>query len=604
MIPLKDFFRKPEKLGPQLSPTGKFLAYLSPWERRMNIHVNDRKTDTVRRLTSVKDRDLSEYMWLTDKRLLFVKDKGGDENTHLYAIDRDGSNIIDLTPFDNVKCDIIDELHEQDDFILFQMNKRDPQIFDVYRLNVKTGEMEMAAKNPGNVSYWLTDHDGHLRSAFTTDGVDAGILFRESEDSNWQEIASYNFKESARPVLFTFDNAGLYVLSNVGRDKTALCTFDLKDFTESEILFEHPDVGISNVFYSKKRKLLEGVSFITEKPGFHFFDEKRVDLQKLIASTFPAYHNEIIQRNRAETHAVVFSRSDRNNGFYSILDMEKKVVDKLFEKSPWLRENQLAEMKPIHFTTRDGLKIPGYLSLPVGKSENLPLIVNPHGGPWVRDEWRYNPEVQFLVSRGYAVLQINYRGSAGYGRVFLEKAFGKWGLSMQEDIEDGVNWAIEQKFADPGRIVIYGASYGGYAALMGIVKTPGLYKAAVDYVGVSSLFTFFESFPPYWEKFREMMYEMVGHPEKDKEQFELTSPVFHVDKIKTPLFIAQGANDPRVKKAESDQMVAALRKRGIDVEYMVKDNEGHGFQNEENQFDFYEAMEKFLDKHLTNQSLS
>jgi dipeptidyl aminopeptidase/acylaminoacyl peptidase len=231
-------------------------------------------------------------------------------------------------------------------------------------------------------------------------------------------------------------------------------------------------------------------------------------------------------------------------------------------------------------------------------AKNLPVIVNPHGGPWYRDSWGYNGEIQFLANRGYAVLQMNFRGSVGYGRKFWEASFKQWGLAMQDDITDGVNWLIKEGIADPKRIAIYGASYGGYATLMGVTKTPDLYAAAVDYVGVSNMFTFMKSIPPYWKPFLEMMTEMVGDAEKDKAQLTTTSPALNAERIKTPLFIAQGAKDPRVVKAESDQMVEALKKRGVAVEYMVKDNEGHGFRLQENQFEFYEAMEKFLGKHL------
>jgi dipeptidyl aminopeptidase/acylaminoacyl peptidase len=256
-------------------------------------------------------------------------------------------------------------------------------------------------------------------------------------------------------------------------------------------------------------------------------------------------------------------------------------------------------MKPITYQSRDGLTINGYLTLPRGlKVKNLPVVVNPHGGPWYRNSWGYNSEVQFLANRGFAVLQMNFRGSTGYGRKFWEASFKQFGKAMQDDITDGVKWLIKQGIADPKRVAIYGGSYGGYATLAGITFTPDLYACAVDYVGISNLFTFMKTIPPYWKPTVDMFYEMIGNPEKDKELLESASPVFHADKIKAPLFVAQGANDPRVNINESNQIVEALKKRGVPVEYMVKENEGHGFRNEENRFDFYEAMEKFLTKYL------
>jgi dipeptidyl aminopeptidase/acylaminoacyl peptidase len=256
-------------------------------------------------------------------------------------------------------------------------------------------------------------------------------------------------------------------------------------------------------------------------------------------------------------------------------------------------------MKPVKYTSRDGLTIHGYLTLPKGSNgKNLPIVVNPHGGPWARDSWGYSSQVQFLANRGFGVFQMNFRGSTGYGREFWELSFKEWGKSMQDDITDGVKWLIDEGIADPKRIAIYGASYGGYATLAGLAFTPDLYACGVDYVGVSNIFTLLETLPPYWELGRQMMYEMIGNPETEKDILEAASPIFHVDSIKVPLFVAQGANDPRVKQAESDQIVEALRSRSVEVPYMLKEDEGHGFYNEENQFDFYRAMEKFLKKHI------
>jgi dipeptidyl aminopeptidase/acylaminoacyl peptidase len=311
----------------------------------------------------------------------------------------------------------------------------------------------------------------------------------------------------------------------------------------------------------------------------------------------------ITSTNEAEDRFIIRTFSDRTLGNYYYYDTKLGKVEQIAEVSPWLKKEHLAEMKPIQYTTRDGLVIQGYLTLPKGREpKKLPVVINPHGGPWARDVWTFNPEVQFLANRGYAVLQMNFRGSTGYGRKFWEASFGQWGLKMQDDITDGVNWLIEQGIADPKRIAIYGGSYGGYATLAGITFTPDLYACGIDYVGVSNLFTFLGSIPSYWEPYRKMLYEMVGDPNKpeDKKRLEATSPVFHVQRIKAPLLIAQGAKDPRVNKNESDQMVEALRKRGVEVQYILKEEEGHGFNNEENKFEFYRAMEEFLAKHLQN----
>jgi dipeptidyl aminopeptidase/acylaminoacyl peptidase len=307
--------------------------------------------------------------------------------------------------------------------------------------------------------------------------------------------------------------------------------------------------------------------------------------------------------NEDMTKLIISVSNDKTYGMYYFYDSVSGELTSLGNLSPWLNPDQMADMYPISYKSRDGLTIHGYLTLPKNKKpQNLPMIVNPHGGPWARDMWGFNPEVQLLANHGYAVLQMNFRASTGYGKAFMDAGDKQWGLKIQDDITDGVKWAIQQGIADPKRVGIYGGSFGGYATLTGITKTPELYAAAVDYVGVSNMFTFLGTIPPYWETMRNLFNERVGDVEKDKEMLKQVSPVFHVDKIVTPLFVAQGANDPRVNKAESDQIVEALKKRGVQVEYMVKDDEGHGFANEENSIDFYNTMIKFLDKYLKPQS--
>ena len=599
MIPLENFFRKPDKVHLRLSPDGARLAWMAPWERRMNVFVRDLATGKERQATRSRERDIDGFLWAGNDRLIYQQDAGGDENFRLYAVGVDGSDRLDLTPYDNVKCGIVDELEEIDDQILFQMNRRDPEYFDVFRLDVNTGEATLLAENPGNIQRWITDQDGRLRMASTTDGVHTSILYRENEKDDWRTVATYDFKESATPLQFLFDRDAIWVASNVGRDKMAIFEFDLKTGKEGKLVYENPKVDVSHLLLSRKRKLLTGVAFETDRLEYAFFDELRADLQRNVDAVLPDTVNTVVSSNRDETIFVFHSGSDRSRGAYHLFHTEAGELTKLFDLSPWLDAGQMAEMKPVSYTARDGLEIPGYITLPKDRGDvPFPMVVHPHGGPWSRDSWGFNPEVQFLADRGYAVLQMNFRGSTGYGRKFLEASFGQWGLAMQDDISDGVNWAIENGYADKNRVAIYGGSYGGYATLAGMTLTPELYACGVSYVGVSNLFTWIAAFPPYWKPFLEMMHEMVGHPERDEERFRATSPFFHADNIKSPLLVAQGANDPRVKKEESDQIVSALKKRGIATEYLVKDNEGHGFRNEENVFEFYRLMERFLGEHL------
>lgn len=599
LIPMKDFFKNPTKASIQLSPNGEYLAFMQPWENRMNVHVQKIGEDKETRLTSATKRDIAGFIWAGNERIAFVQDKGGNENFHLFVVDIDGKNLKELTPFEGVRVSVVDDLEDEDEFMLIGMNKRDPRVFDVYRINIVSGEMQMIAENPGNVVGWQTDNDGKLRIAITSDGVNNSILYRAVEADPFKTVLTTNFRETLEPLFFTFDNQYIYASSNLGRDKQVIVKYDVANAKELELVYENPDVDVSSLLRSKKRKVITGVTFVTDKRDYYFFDELRENLQKTLEHKLPDYEVVITSMSKDEIKMLVRTYSDKSLGAYYFYNIETGEFRKLVEVSPWLNEEYMAEMRPIKYKSRDGLTIHGYLTLPKGiEPKNLPVVVNPHGGPWARDNWGFNPEVQFLANRGYAVLQMNFRGSTGYGREFWESSFKQWGKSMQDDITDGVKWLISQGIADSSRIGIYGGSYGGYAVLAGLTFTPDLYACGVDYVGVSNIFTLLQTIPPYWEPMREMFYAMVGDPEKEKELLTAASPLFHADKIKAPLFVAQGANDPRVKKTESDQIVNALKERGIDVPYMVKENEGHGFRNEENRFDFYGEMEKFLGQHL------
>lgn len=601
-IPLEDFFKNPEKSRYRISPDGKYYSYMAPYENRMNIFVQEIGTDSTIRLTSETDRDISNYFWKNPTRILYMKDTGGDENFRLYGVNVDGTNLVCFTDFPEVRTEIIDNLEDVPTEVIIGMNKRNPQVFDPYRLNIETGEMVMLAENPGNIQGWMFDHEGKLRVATALDGVNSQILYRETEKDSFRVVLTTSFKETMSPQFFTFDNKNVYAVSNLGRDKNAAVIFDLVNGKELELLYENPDNDVDALSYSNKRKVLTTAFYESWKSERYFFDEETKRINDRLMKELGNYEIAITGVTKEEDKYIIRTYSDRSLGAYYIYDVTADQLTKIVEVSPWINENEMASQLPVEYQSRDGLTIHGYLTLPLGytmeNAEDLPVVVNPHGGPWARDSWGFNPEIQFLANRGYAVFQMNFRGSTGYGKKFWEESFKQWGLAMQDDITDGVQWLIEKNIADDERIAIYGGSYGGYATLEGLVKTPDLYAAGVDYVGVSNLFTFMQTIPPYWKPYLDMMYEMVGNPVTDSLQFVQTSPALNADKITTPLFIAQGANDPRVNKDESDQVVEALKARGIVVEYMVKDDEGHGFHNEENRFDFYRAMEKFLGENM------
>ncbi len=576
---------------------------MAAYKDRLNIFVQEfGSQEEAVRITEETERNISGYFWASNDRLLFIRDNAGDENFHIFSVGVADKEVVNLTPWKNVRASIIDDLVDFENEIIITANKRNEQLFDVYRMNIISGERQLIAENPGNIIGWKTDWEGKLRIAIASDSVNTVVYHRFNEEEQFQPLVQTNFRENLSPIQFSADGKQLYAASNIARDKGALVLFDLESKQEVEVLYEHPEVDISSAGFSRISRSLQAVSFVTDKMGVHFFDSDAEALYSELKDLIGHQYQIIIsERDRAEKRLLVTASSDRCSGKYYLYDIDTKTLTFLGDATPWLKEEQLAEMKPISYSSRDGMTIHGYLTVPKGaEAFQLPVIVNPHGGPWHRDTWGYNPEIQFLANRGYAVLQMNFRGSTGYGRAFLESSFKQWGLKMQDDISDGVQWLIDQEIADPDRIAIYGGSYGGYATLAGLAFTPDLYACGVDFVGVSNLFTFMKTIPPYWKPMLDMMFEMVGHPEKDKDQLHATSPVFHVDKIKAPLFVAQGAMDPRVNINESNQIVNALRARGVEVEYMVKENEGHGFMNQENRFEFYESMENFLNTHLKN----
>ncbi|WP_211218079.1 S9 family peptidase [Niabella aurantiaca] len=601
LIDVKTFFKNGEKSTFRISPDGNYFSYRADYKGKTNIFVQKVSDSTAVRVTNDTLRSIFNYFWKGDK-IVYAQDIGGDENFQLFSVNADGTDLKALTPFPGVRSDIIDALlniNGKGKELIVQINKRVKEYFDPYLLNIETGALTLLYDNKENYDSWVTDNNGVIRLASKTDGVNITWNYRNTDKDPFTPLLRTSFKDFFSPASFDKDNKNIYALSNIGRDKVALVEYDPATKKDVKELYADNNYDLSSIKYDRKKQALTSVHWEAEKQEEHFFDKEWEAIQNGLDQKFEGYETEIVSYNDARTKAIVATSNDRAPVKYYIYDFQTKETNEVANPFPWIEEKQMSHVKPITYKSRDGLEIHGYLTLPLGLApKNLPVVVNPHGGPWARDGWYYNPETQFLANRGYAILQMNYRGSTGYGKKFWEASFKQWGKQMQDDITDGVEWLKKQGIADEKRIAIYGGSYGGYATLAGITFTPDLYAAAVDYVGVSNLFTFMNTIPPYWKPYLDQLHEMVGDPKKDSLLLAEASPALHADKIKTPLFIAQGANDPRVNKAESDQMVAALKKRGIDVEYMVKNDEGHGFHNQNNQYDFYGAMEKFLEKYL------
>ena len=608
---VEDFFRNAQYAQVTVSPSGRYLATIAPAKNRRNIAIIDLKDRSQSKfITGLEDNDVAGYTWVSDDRIIFGVDSDGLESIRLYGVDREGGRIDTL--IDPIGKDessgihlpsptILDILEDDDKHVLISFDKRKVGSPDVYRMNVHNGGMKMVERNPGTVGGWMTDHDGKIRGAVAQDKLTTNILYRDSEKDEWQTIASYQWddRNGFTPLGFDYDNKTWYVASTKDHDTAAIYKYDPVKREFGEMIFHHDDVDAGGLLWSDAKEKVVGVTYFSDKPGWVGLDEDYTVLRKSLDATFPERVASITSTDDDEKLMVIGTGSDVHPGEYFLYYVENRKLEPLVESRPWIDPEEMSPMRPISYQSRDGMTIHGYLTMPKGSDgKDLPLIVNPHGGPWARDFWGFNPEHQFFASRGYAVLQMNFRGSTGYGMSHLEAGYKQWGRAMQNDITDGVKWAIEQGIADEDRVCIYGGSYGGYATMAGMVFTPELYKCGVNYVGVTDIALLFETMPKRWDLGREQMKQQVGDPETEAEFLAEISPVNHVENIQAPVFIVHGRKDPRVNIDHANRLREEMEEHNKEYEWMVKNNEGHGFAKEENRIELYSAMEKFFAKHL------
>jgi len=604
-IPLETLFGNPVKAGPKVSPDGKRFSYLAPEEGVLNVWVGMASDlgANAKPVTKDRGRGIRSYFWAEDKKsLIYLQDKDGDENWHLYQVDVDSLSVRDLTPHPNVRAEIIATDPNFPFEILVGMNLRDARLHDVYRIDLKTGRHALAAENPGDVVGWLPDLEFKIRAckAMLPDGS-TELRVRESEQAGWRSLAKWGPDDTGGAHGFAPGNKTLYVETSLGSDTTRLVEMSVATGKEKEI-FRHSEVDIGPVMIHPKTFALQAVGFDVDRLEWKLIDKSlKADFKALGSEDKAELH--VVSRDDADEQWIVLYNRDNASPAYHFYNRKLKRTQFLFSTRPELDRYELGPMKPVSFAARDGLRIRGYLTLPPGHDpKKLPLVLDVHGGPWVRDHWGFNPEAQWLANRGFAVLQVNYRGSTGYGKKFLHAGDREWCAKMQDDLTDAVGWAVKEGIADPARVAIHGGSYGGYAALAGAAFTPDLYHCAVDVVGPSNLETLIRSIPPYWEPMRRLFDLRVGNVDTEPDFLRERSPLFRADHIRIPMLIAQGANDPRVKQAESEMIVNALKEKGKDVEYLLFPDEGHGFAKPANRLKFYAAAEKFLERHLLSET--
>ena len=606
LIPRSVLFGNPERTSPHISPDGGSLAWIAPRDGVLNLWVASIGGESgvdwsaARPVTEDTDRGIRSFAWARDGRhVLYVQDVGGDENWRLYDVDPQTLERRDLTPFEGIHANIIGTSKRRPDEVLVGINKDNPQLHDVYRLHLSSGELVKEIENPGYAG-WLADEDLVIRCAIAPlpDGS-FNVLVRDSGEDEFRQLLTIPAEDaiSTDVVSFSGDGLSLLMISAADADTGRLTRVDLAT-GESTVLAEDPEADVSGVLLHPDTRDPLIVMILKDRMTYVVLDPSVEDDLKAVRALHPG-DPSFSGRNEADTTWLIAFNVDAGSVTYFMYDRVTKTGQLLFSARPALDSYELAAMEPFSFVARDGLVIHGYLTFPPGLARTgLPAVVDVHGGPQVRDTWGYNPEAQWLANRGYLSIQVNYRGSTGYGKSFVAAGDREWGGKMHDDLIDAVDYAVAQGWADRSKVAIYGGSYGGYAALVGAAFTPDVFCCAVDIVGPSNLKTLLETIPPYWAPMIAQLYRRVGNPETDAEFLWSRSPLSRARDIRIPLLIAQGANDPRVKQAESEQIVAAQNEAGIDHEYLLFPDEGHGFAKPENRIKFYTAAERFLAKYL------
>ncbi len=600
LIPKKVLFGNPEKSSPKISPDGTKLSYLSSYNGVLNVFVDDLVNGSNQVITSDKERGISSYYWHFDSQHIFyIQDIKGDENWQLFRTNIQTKETVCLTPFEKVQVQLLDKCKDYPNDLIISMNKDNPELHDVYHLDVLSGELKKIEKNPGDITDWITDYDLNIKGALRS-REDGGfdLLIKNESTGEFEVFYGWNNEDSANsgPLLISKDNQFIYLLDSTNSNTAKLIKMNLFDKSQ-EILYHDENCDVSWAIIHPDTLEIQLIALTKERDQHIIVDSSIKDDITRIKNLHP--EGEFFLSNRSLDDSIWLVGYTRDNGPvpYYRYDRKEKEFSFLFYHQSKINNYNLAKLEPITFTSRDGLKIHGYISFPVNKEhKNLPLVLNVHGGPWSRDYYGFDPEVHLFTNRGYICLQINYRGSTGYGKNFTNAGDGEWGGKMLNDLIDAVNWAIGKKYADPTKIAIYGGSYGGYAALAAATFTEKVFCCAVDIVGPSNLVTFINSIPEYWKPFLDMLHKRIGNPETEEglKFLKKRSPLFHVDNITIPLLIAQGAHDPRVKKEESEQIVEVLTEKNIYHKYLYYEDEGHGFVKPENRLHFYSQVEDFF----------
>jgi dipeptidyl aminopeptidase/acylaminoacyl peptidase len=599
-IAITDFFKSPDKSGFALSPDGKYLSYFKLEGDKQNIVMEDLATGKSLQVTNLTDKNVNYYFWVSNNEVIYYKKNQTGKNATLFIINKDGSKERQLNDNEKSRMRVLKDQLIDDKYLLVSSNRRDSTVFDVYRLNVRDGDMEMAVKNPGNIVNWYTDAKAKLRLATSSDGVNETLLYRENESQPFRPVITNNFTTTITPIAFADGRPNIiYAISNANRDKNALVEINCSTGKENKVLFGNDSLNVVEAQYSVSRKNMTFVVCETWKKNKYYLDTFSRSFYERLDKLMPQTESRIVDRDKDENLFLLRTYTDKNPGSYYLYNAKKAQLRKLSDVNSSIRVEEMSDVKPISYVSRDGLTINGYLTLPRDKNPKmLPLIVLAHNGLGSRSSWSYNAEVQFFANRGYAVFQANHRGSSGYGKEFSAAGFKQWGAKINNDIEDGVRWLVKQELVNPKKVAIYGTGFGGYIALNSLYANPGTYACAASNSGVVNLFSYLKAIPPYLKANLQMFYDILGNPVTDVDYLRQASPVFHADKINSPVFVAVSPRDKWINPAEVEQFVKELKKKNVKVTYLEKTYVDNMLNTTEDRQNYYLALEQFLESNL------
>jgi len=601
LIPVEDFFVKPEKSNFKLSPDGSKIAYLGVDDHCKNIFVLDlHNKDRSKQLTYQSDMNVQYFFWASDSLIVYANSHSPGDSLRIFSIDVQSERSTALFPPKKGRLRWVSPQKLHRDYLLASLNDRDSTVFDLYKVYVDGRGLQLVTQNPGNVSSWFASPDGKVRLAVTSDSVQESILYRPDETAAFKQVSITDYQTQIRPLGFVKDSLDLiYALSNQGRDKLALVEYNIAIGREERLLYSNRHVDLEPEGYSDNLQQMVFSQYTLDKVEKHFFDPVFQKRFEKLSAQFKGQTVDILDTDTSLNRWIVKVYTDMHAGGIYFYDAATNEVRLLTEVNPKLTHAVLSPKEPISFQSRDGLTLHGYLTYPPNRRrESLPVVVLVHDGPNRRESVDFDAEVQFLANRGYLVFQPNYRGSSGYGKKFWAAGFKEWGGKIQADIIDGVTWLIHQGIVDKNRVAIMGSGFGGYSALHAATYNSSFYKCAISMSGYTNLFTYFKEIPPHQQQYVRLFYNIIGDPSREYEMFKAISPVFHADKVKIPVLFAQGGNDRFSSLTDANQFVQKLKNNNVPIRYIYKEDEGRRFRSEENIIYYYQEVEAFLKDYL------